>query len=193
MHFNLSIQKTTVGLSSESPVDGHLGGFRLGILTKSGDCGHSCPLAAACTHFSPVHTEEGTRGRPALVDPAKQFSKELVRISPPTAALGNRPLFLQPRDVDWGGGWARTVDGGKQLPSPIPTPGAASSNSTSSSTGLKAKSLQPFPWHSFPPASRQRQTRPLVLPSGAHGQDPVLVARSDSCFCLYLRDPAQVA
>lgn len=152
MHFNLSIQKNTVGLSSESPVDGHSGGFRLGILTEWGLWAFVSPGGRVHPFLTGTH-----RGDTQTASSCRscQLSKELVPISPPTAALGNRPLFLQPRDVDWGGGWAWTVDGGKQPPSPTPTPGAgtASSNSTSSSTGLKAKSLQPFPWHSFLPAS----------------------------------------
>lgn len=128
------------------------------------------------------HAEEGTCRRPALSDPAKLSSKGLVPISPPRAVLENRPLFRPPRGVDWGvgaGHGLQTV--GKQPPCPTPTPGAGTGISHSSSSSPPAQSQIPprsFPWHSFPPASRQRQTRPLVLPRGAaHGRDPVLGCR----------------
>lgn len=128
------------------------------------------------------HAEEGTCRRPALSDPAKLSSKGLVPISPPRAVLENRPLFRPPRGVDWAvgaGHGLQTVR--KQPPCPTPTPGAGTAISHSSSSSPPAQSQIPprsFPWHSFPPASRQRQTRPLVLPRGAaHGRDPVLGCR----------------
>lgn len=77
-------------------------------------------LAAACTHFSPAHAEEGTCRLPALPDPAKLSSKGLVPISPPTA-VGTGHCFLPPHGVDWGvgaGHGLQTV--GKQLPAPPP-------------------------------------------------------------------------
>ena len=143
-------------------------------------------LAAACTHFSPAHAEEGTCRLPALPDAAKLSSKGLVPISPPTAVLENRPLFSATARCGLGrGGGARAADGGKTAPCPTPIPGAGTAISHSSSPThtppSPAQSQIPprsFPWHSFPPASRQRQTRPLVLPRGAaHGRDRVLGCR----------------
>lgn len=125
-----------------------MGCFQPGLITKISavGAGHRVSWWRPQPSLLGAH-EEGMCVRAVFIDSANTFQRGCPDVSS-HGVHEDRWLFLQPHSVAWGRGWARALAYGNTPPPAPQSPGAASSNSASS-TGLKAKSLQLFPWH-FP-------------------------------------------
>lgn len=138
-----------------------------GLIAKGAAVGPRAPppLAAACTHLCWV-CARGDAHVASVGRFCQKFSRGVV---PPAAASHSNHT-----------GWPGEEEAGQRgraLPPAPRSPGAAASNSASR-TGLRAKSLQVFPWHHHPPSpyphpppspDLHQQTGLLAAPSRTPG------------------------